>query len=465
MRLLVAIASYGTGNDRHLARVVREYRSMSFSVDIVVLSNKVKDVSADVELSVGLPDRNPWSLPFAHKQLFADRLSDYELFLYSEDDILVTERNIRAFLRAVDALPKEEIPGFLRFEESSAGRNYPDFHGRFHWDTESVRRRGEYTLAYFTNEHAACYLLTSAQLKRAIDSGGYLVRPHKGNYDLPCSAATDPYTQCGFTKAICISHVDKFLVHHLSNKYVESGYGVGEAEFYRQIQKLVALDINGGGVASLFATETKLTDAWYSKDYYEPPLQRVASIIPPYVRTILSIGCGWGATEAWLAGKGYQVTAVPLDPVIPGGAAAAGVELVYGDFESAERELTGRQFDCLLLLNVLHLVECPVALLASMKRLLSTTSIVISLVPNMGRARRLWTKSSRELHSSDINYESSGAHYISHKVMQTWFSAVGTKAETAIDILPPDKRRLCTLTLGLGNSFLSSEFYYIAQLT
>ena len=43
-RVLVALASYGTSNDEYLARLIEEYRSMSFQVDIVVLSNIPKQL-------------------------------------------------------------------------------------------------------------------------------------------------------------------------------------------------------------------------------------------------------------------------------------------------------------------------------------------------------------------------------------------------------------------------------------
>src|ERR1700688_853748 len=114
MKILVAIANYGTQNDRYLHRLLAEYRSMSYEVDIIVLSNLSKDLGPDVEVKVGLPTKDPWSLPFSHKQLFADRRSNYDLFIYSEDDMLVTERNIRAFLAATEILKKNEIAGFLR---------------------------------------------------------------------------------------------------------------------------------------------------------------------------------------------------------------------------------------------------------------------------------------------------------------------------------------------------------------
>src|SRR3974390_355615 len=79
VRVLVAVASYGTGNDRYLSRLIKEYRSMSFAVDLVILSNIQKHLSPEIPVLVGLPNRNPWSLPFAHKKLFAERLEKYDL--------------------------------------------------------------------------------------------------------------------------------------------------------------------------------------------------------------------------------------------------------------------------------------------------------------------------------------------------------------------------------------------------
>ena len=221
LRILVALASYGTSNDHYLLQLIREYQSMSFHVDVIILSNLNKQLAPEIEVLVGLPSRNPWSLPFLHKKVFADRLEQYDLFVYSEDDMLVTESNLRSFLDVSAVLREDEIPGFLRIEQDSIGNvNYPEVHGQFHWDPTSIRSRGKYTLANFTNEHAAFYALTRSQLRKAIRSGGFSVGPHEGKYDLLCTAATDPYTQCGFAKLIPISHLKDFTVHHLSNKYI-----------------------------------------------------------------------------------------------------------------------------------------------------------------------------------------------------------------------------------------------------
>ena len=222
MKILVAIANFGTKNAMYLEKLLDEYRSMArFSVDIVVFSNIPKDLGPDVEVIVGLPTKDPWSLPFGHKALFAERMQQYDLFIYSEDDTLITERNIDAFVKMTKILPEKYIAGFLRYEISEKGRKYyNDFHNHFHWDPNSVLTIGEYIFAYYTNEHSACFILTQGQLQKAINSGGFLLPPRKGRYDMLVTAATDPYTQCGLKKLICISHLDDFCIHHLPNVYI-----------------------------------------------------------------------------------------------------------------------------------------------------------------------------------------------------------------------------------------------------
>jgi hypothetical protein len=160
---------------------------MPFSIDVIIISNIDKPPSPDVGCLVGLPNDNPWSLPFAHKRIFADRLQEYDLFIYTEDDILITQRNILAFQEVSAVLGTEEIAGFFLVEYGPNGEtNYCQVHGHFRWESSSVRARGPYVLAHFTNEHSACYMLTRQQLAKALASGGFLVEPHEGKYDLLC---------------------------------------------------------------------------------------------------------------------------------------------------------------------------------------------------------------------------------------------------------------------------------------
>jgi 2-polyprenyl-3-methyl-5-hydroxy-6-metoxy-1,4-benzoquinol methylase len=466
MRILVAISSYGASQDHYLLQLVKEYRSMSLDLNIVVLSNVHKEVAPGVEVVVGLPDeKDPWSLVYAHKSLFAKRLEDYDLFIHTENDILITESHIQAFLRLSAVLHDDEIPGFLRYEVGPAGEtNFPDVHASFHWDGQSVVTRNQYTLAYFTNEQAACYLLTREQLRRAINSGGYLVAPHLGKYGTCESAATDPYTQCGFKKLICISHLDDFLVHHMSNKYVKK-LGIERPEFQRLIDTLLDIGRKRAATFSLFPTETKLKRARYSKDYYEPVRSDVVSLIPSTARSVLSLGCGWGATEEWLAKKGLRVVAVPLDSVISSCAEARGLETVHGDFKTVREKLDGQQFDCLLISNVLHLVRDPIAVMSSFSGLLSDDSTVVAVVPNLLHPPDLKKRirDDRGFRGLIRGYRETGVHFTSRLVLHKWFKRAGLRIEKVLHTLPQPVESLHQKTFGLMDSLLAGDFLVVAS--
>jgi 2-polyprenyl-3-methyl-5-hydroxy-6-metoxy-1,4-benzoquinol methylase len=366
------------------------------------------------------------------------------------------------------ALRQNEIPGFLRFERGADGRrNYPEVHGHFHWDPRTVRSRGEYTLAFFTNEHSACYILTRDQLRVAIGSHGYLTRPHQGRYGLPETAATDPYTQCGFQKLICISHLEEFLVHHLPNKYVGK-FGVEDRELRRQVEVLRLIGRDRQPPASLFPTESRLARGQYSKNYYEPVGLETVSAIPNAARSVLSIGCGWGSVEGHLSEKGLCVCAVPLDPVIPGAAGAAGVEIISGDFNSARQQLVGRNFDCLLLSNVLHLVPDPVKALSSFAALLSDGGTAIAVAPNMARLPAAWESLRRDGAGSAAlrSYETTGVHRVSRRILDGWFRSAGMKIVKVEKIVKLRRksgtkvRRIASLLFG---SWIADEFVVLAR--
>ncbi len=389
MKVLVAIANYGFKNRAFLDALIQEYRSMPYRVDIVVLSNVPKELGP-IEVKVGLPAKNPWSLPFGHKEIFAERLEDYDLFIYSEDDILITQKNIETFLQLTKILPEGHISGFLRYELDSSGNKwYPDFIGPFHWIPGSVRRVGQIAFAEFSNAHSACYILTRSQLRRAIASGGYLVGPHEGRYDLLCSAATDPYTQCDFKKVISLSHISGVLVHHLSNRYT-GRFGIDQSDFDTQIAFMLSPDNGKKSRQELFATtKNGIDDVIWDKVYFDRSDCPVSGMVSGQARSILSIGCGYPALESSLAQDNRLVTAIPLDPIVGTLAASRGITVTEPDFEAAFHALGGASFDCILFSDVLQHLEDPADILARAVRLLAPGGEVLISIPNFRYLRYL----------------------------------------------------------------------------
>jgi SAM-dependent methyltransferase len=423
MKILVAIANYGTKNEGYLQQLLAEYRRMPFEVDVVVLSNIPKELGKDVEVRVGLPAKNPWSLPFGHKPLFAERVSKYDLFIYTEDDTLITERNIRAFLEATRILPQDKIAGFLRYETSPDGRRHiSSAHGNFHWLPESLQTCCGEHYARFTNDHSACYILTRHHLEAALASGGFLTEPYEAEYDMLCSAATDPYTRCGFTKAINISRIEDFLLPHLPNKYIGL-FGTEYSIFAAQIEALKEIALTRRPVSHALSGICPSCLHPSSKNYYEPLCAELVRLVPPQARSVLSLGMGTGATECELVKLGLEVTAIPLDSVIGAFAEKAGVKTILCDLQSGPGILEGRRFDCLLMQNLLCLYPDPPALIASYVKLLRKNGTVLLTEPNLGNiqttVRRLFRKASPNgRHGLSLNRVTGNA-------LSRWTSAAG----------------------------------------
>jgi SAM-dependent methyltransferase len=465
MKILIAIASYGHKNDAYLSRVLSEYRSMPYQADFVVLSNVNKDLGKDVEVVAGLPNKNPHSLPFGHKRIFADRKNAYDLFIYTEDDILITQRNIEAFLRVTRILPPQELAGFFRWEQYPDGRKfYPEAHFFFRWLAGSVKVVGDHTFARFTNDHSGCFALTRDQLARAIASGGFLVPPHEHRYSLLETAATDPYTQCGFRKLICLSHFDDFLVPHLPNKYIGSRLGLDAPDFWTQTKALLQPGKGRHAGQSLLEPETKVFHCGWSKNYYEPCRDDLIAVFPKKTRTVLSIGCGWGETEAELVRKGIGVTAIPLDSVIASCAESRAVEVIYGGLEDAMAQLLDRQFDGVLMSGVLHLLPDPTKAVGYASRLLAEGGILVATVPTFHRLPFLWLwlrHPSR--YKGWRDFRQSGVHPIGKRQAKTLFNKAGLSLEQISSKIPQRWKTLVALSSELTQTLFSSEYTFVGR--
>jgi SAM-dependent methyltransferase len=464
MKILVAIASHGTRNDAYLQRLVETYRQMPHDVHIVVLSNIHKPVAPGVELVVGAPSLDPWSLPFAHKPIFARRLEDFDLFIYSEDDTLVTLHNVDAFLWATSVLRPDELAGFMRSEEGPDGALHcSTIHNHYHWDAASACRRGGETFAHFTNEHGACYLLTREQLRRAIASGGFCVPPHQGRYDLLVTAATDPYTQCGFTKLVCVSRMPEFTCRHLSNRYV-GRTGIPASLVTLQVRALIEIAAAGKPPPAPIRAAPRLAGTRWIKSYYEPCRDDLVELVPDAARSVLSVGCGWGSTEEALRRRHLDVAAIPMDAVIGRVAASRGVRIVDADLASAPSRLAGESFDVLLITGLLHLLDDPVAVLRSYRPLLIEGGVLIATVPNLGHAAVWWRRLRRAPEVDGLDDPArSGVHVASLAVVRRWLRNAGFEPRKSRHRIAGRWRRYHLGSLGLLPGLWASEFTVVAR--
>jgi SAM-dependent methyltransferase len=379
--MLVAIASYGTAQDHFLERVVAQYLVLDMDCRIVVLSNIDKPVQG-AEVRVGLPSRDPYSLPFAHRRLFLECANDFDLFVYTEDDTLITPANIHAFLDVQQHLQDDEIVGFLRSETSPEGIRYiVSANSHFRWLPDSVFSRGPHRFAQFSNQHSGCFIATRGQIARAIASGGFTVEPRADRYGMLETAASDIYTQCRLKRVICLTRTEDFIVPHLANKYYQN-MGVPALDFEAQVKAVCALPERSSWRTSLFNPETRAPGFRWSKHLYRAASKELLALVPTSARRVLSVGATMGHDEIELQRRGFEVTVVPLDAVFGDTLARRGLTVHAGPLEEVSAALAGADFDVVLAADMLHLLPKPLDWIRAATKILSASGEIVGSVSN-----------------------------------------------------------------------------------
>ncbi|MBD3244255.1 MAG: hypothetical protein GF331_26925 [Chitinivibrionales bacterium] len=463
IKVLVAIANHGHGNARYLKMLIDTFKSMRHAVKVVVLSDVPKELGEDVEVRVGAPTSDPWSLPFAYKPLFMERADDYDLFIYSEDDTHIEERHIDGYLEATRVLPDDRIAGFVRYELDGQGdRYYSSIFGPYHWEPGSVEKHGGMTFARLTNDHSGAFMLTRDQLKRCIAHGGFMAPPRSGTYDMLVTAATDPYTQCGLRKMICISELNRFALHHLPNKYWTRELLWIADERIVKAQLAALASSSGVQVSSLFARTPGLRNVRWHKVYYEGPVHEVMQAIPPSAKHILSVGMGCGSTEVELVRRGHAVHAIPLDSVVGAWAESMGVQVASPDWHAAGKALTGIPFDAIVVHDTIQYVEDPAGLLAEMAQRFRARPVVLTY-PNVDhvslRKQLVMNGPDRDDVRSIGDYEVCGVHATTPHAVDRWATAAGLRRHRLVPLFTGEKYlRLDRLTLGRLRGLLAHRF-------
>lgn len=435
MKILIAIASYGEKNDDYLNTLLQSLREIPYEKDIILQSNIEKKLGDDIQCFVGLPNPDPRSLVFAHRQLFIDNLNNYDLFLYTEDDILITQQNIEAFLEANNILLDHQVPGFIRYEINQNNETLlTDIHYPYHWISKSVRCVQSKLFAQFTNKHSACYLLTQSQLSTAIKSGNYDNFPRiAGGGGILEAASADPFIDCGLEKVICLSDIEHFLVQHLPNNYIDR-WGLNMKQLIPQIEAMKKIANRDLVNTSLLEDQTKLLIRSFDKKYYTTCDQDVLKKVGSGRCKILSVGCGNGSTEEKLVQMGHDVTAIPLDSIIATLAKDKGIEVITPDLERSLNNLSSRKFDYILFLETLHYVAEPEMYLKKFVDLLKQDGTIIATFMNISTHHYCQlinsdivnfaiAQNSNKCDSINDKFEFSGFNFINdHKVITNWFT-------------------------------------------
>jgi 2-polyprenyl-3-methyl-5-hydroxy-6-metoxy-1,4-benzoquinol methylase len=305
-------------------------------------------------------------------------------------------------------------------------------------------------------------------LEKAINSGGFLLPPRTGRYDMLVTAATDPYTQCGMKKLICISHLNDVCVHHLPNVYIDK-MGLNEELTDKEIEKLISICGTNTLRGPLLDTKTLLENAEWEKRYYEPCRKDILSLIPRDVQRVLSVGCSCGSTESELVKQGIEVVGIPLNCIIRVTAEARGIKVVSPDFECAMADLRGEDFDCILFPDVLQHLPDPISVVRNFLNLLRTSGSIIISVPNFHyppivRKKMLWKLLLSKANGMHI-FKKYKINFTTRSMIDSWMERCGLHVVRSSGQIEPGAHRFNRLTMGSMKSILSRNVVVLCNRT
>ena len=475
INVLIAITNYGSKNDGYLRKILDQYLTLPYNTKIVVYTNTQKDWGEKVDTVVTAPPTSsPRSFPFLARRLFVENIDQYDLFIYSEDDIGITPDHIALFLEVTPTLPPNYVPGFFRYESDSNGNvSLPEIHGSCHWEPDSVERFGERTFARYTNHNMGSYILAKSHLSIAIQSNNYSLVPKRSRCGVIESSVSDVFYDCNLKLEICISDMDNFLIHHMSDRFV-GNLGITRKQLQENIDAL--MDIHAGKLPSyrLFETETKLLQRIFDQPYYPRcNFEIVKAVGSKKQKSILSVGCGSGETEAEMQRNGHEVTAIPLDAVISANAEGQGIKTLPPNFDEALDNLTGKQFDCIIFDQALpHLAE-PITILSRFLSLLRPDGTLVATFPNADCSH--W-RNKRYLSSvqadpfipfdestKERSFEALGIHLTNKESVKVWLDKAGLKLHSLTYLTPNYFKTKVRLSMGLFTSRYSPNFMVVAK--
>jgi hypothetical protein len=126
-KILVCIAfHYVESRVGYVKQLLQNYSTYDAVVDIIVDTNEVIDLNAQVQVHRGLA--HPYHLTRLHRRHFLNNIDSYDYFMYVEDDMLVPYAAFKEYTLNFDALWQVGcVPSFIRVEYFDEKKFITDF--------------------------------------------------------------------------------------------------------------------------------------------------------------------------------------------------------------------------------------------------------------------------------------------------------------------------------------------------
>jgi len=166
-----------------------------------------------------------------------------------------------------------------------------------------------------------------------------------------------------------------------------------------------------------------------SDSYFLHCRRDVLAMVPSWVRSVLSVGCASGVTEAELSNRGIAVVGVELNSRAVATARSRGLTVLEGDAHTVDVKALGHCFDCIIYADILEHLSDPLAVLRNHLSVLRPGGTIIVSVPNFRHYSVLY----QLFAAGRITYTEAGILDATHirittrKMVQGWFAQCGVR--------------------------------------
>lgn len=196
--------------------------------------------------------------------------------------------------------------------------------------------------------------------------------------------------------------------------------------------------------------------------YYAVTQAWVADLIPEKALRVLEVGCGNGATGAWLKriGKAQEVHGVELFEDAAAVARQVLDSVVVGNLEELQFDYPPASFDCIIATEVLeHLVD-PWAAVRKLAVYLKDGGYIIASSPNVRHFRVLWALGVRGhwRYTDAGTMDRSHLRFFTHESFQELFTQAGLQVEYLEPIMGARSQLANRLSLRRAEGILAHRY-------
>lgn len=117
MKLLACIASHNPEERKsYLFRIINVLSIYNMDVDIILDVNKQFEMEGVKEVCVHTDLPHPYMLTWCHREHIKTHISEYDWFMYLEDDMWISPENFMHYTENFNLLWDKYVPSFVRIE-------------------------------------------------------------------------------------------------------------------------------------------------------------------------------------------------------------------------------------------------------------------------------------------------------------------------------------------------------------